>query len=229
MPSWTSQVSVHTSSRNHRSWVMTSRPPDVRAHRRLRCSASHEMPSTSRWLVGSSRAMRSHSPTRSAASATRRRWPPESSPTSASHGTSATRPPMTSRTRASPAHSCSGRSPTMLCPTVAVGSRSSVWPRTPKRTPPRRVIRPDCGSMVPASMPSRLDLPSPLRPTSPIRSPSSMPRLTESKTTRVGYSRWSDSAPRRGVAIRTCAPSAGRGHPGPARWRARRHRRPPTR
>src|SRR5699024_6144835 len=51
--------------------------------------------------------------------------------------------------------------------------------------------------MVPASMPSRLDFPSPLRPTMPIMSPVSTPRVTESKTMRVGYSRCRSSAPSR--------------------------------
>ena len=56
-PTW----SVATSSRNHRSWVTTSRPPLVRAQRVLRCPASQVMPSMSRWLVGSSSAMTSQS------------------------------------------------------------------------------------------------------------------------------------------------------------------------
>ena len=73
------------------------RPPRSRAHRvqeppvvgdhdqraapaRSRCSASQAMPATSRWLVGSSRISRSEARTSSAASATRRRSPPDMRP-----------------------------------------------------------------------------------------------------------------------------------------------------
>ncbi|SKT67951.1 Uncharacterised protein [Mycobacteroides abscessus subsp. abscessus] len=86
LPSTTSQVRVATVSRNHRSCVTTTNAvePDPRvtpllpADRASRCSASHCTPSTSRWLVGSSRISRSRSRTSAAASPTRRRWPPES-------------------------------------------------------------------------------------------------------------------------------------------------------
>ena len=74
--SCTSHVVVATSSRNQRSWVTNSSPPVLRAQRRFRCAASQVMPSMSRWLVGSSRAMTSQSPISSAASCTRRRCPP---------------------------------------------------------------------------------------------------------------------------------------------------------
>ena len=65
------------------------------------------------------------------------------------------------------------------------------------RTPPRTVTRPESGSSRPASMASRLVLPSPFRPTTPTRSPSFRPRVTESKTTFVGNWRCRASAPRR--------------------------------
>jgi hypothetical protein len=45
------------------------------------------------------------------------------------------------------------------------------------------VTRPESGAMRPVSMPSRLDFPSPLRPTIPMRAPSLTPTVTESKTT----------------------------------------------
>ncbi|SKU81496.1 Uncharacterised protein [Mycobacteroides abscessus subsp. abscessus] len=74
LPSTTSQVRVATVSRNHRSCVTTTNAVRLAS----RCSASHCTPSTSRWLVGSSRISRSRSRTSAAASPTRRRWPPES-------------------------------------------------------------------------------------------------------------------------------------------------------
>ena len=87
----------------------------------------------------------------------------------------------------SPAHSCSSMSPTMACGRRSrLSSRSSPWSSMPRVTPPRRVTRPPSGSMRPASRRSRVDLPSPLRPTTPIRSPSLSPTVTESKMTRVG-------------------------------------------
>ena len=195
--SCTSQVSVQISSRNHRSWVTTMSPPAPADQRRFKCAASHAMPSTSRWLVGSSRNRMSQSPTSRAASATRRRWPPLSSPRVALQGMPPTSPSITSRTRASPAHSCSARSPTMACETTRSSGSSSAWSSMPRVMPLRRVTRPPSGSRRPDSSLSRLDLPSPLRPTTPMRWPSSSPIVTLSNTTRVGYSRWRLSAPSR--------------------------------
>ena len=81
---------------------LVEEPPVVGHHHERRPSsptsapsgaaASHATPSRSRWLVGSSRKRMSWSCTSSAASATRRRWPPESSPIVASQRMSATRP-----------------------------------------------------------------------------------------------------------------------------------------
>ena len=68
---------VQTASRNHRSWVTTTSAP----RRPSRWRASQSMPATSRWLVGSSRTSRSAGRTSSAASATRRRSPPDIGPT----------------------------------------------------------------------------------------------------------------------------------------------------
>ena len=195
-----------TASRNQRSWVTTSRPPLLRAQRCPRCAASQAMPSTSRWFVGSSSATTSHSPTSSAASATRRRCPPLRVPMRASQDRSGTRPASTSRILASRAHSCSGRVPTTAARTVAEGSSASAWSSTPMRTPLRLVTRPESGVRRPDSSPRRLDLPSPLRPTMPIRSPSLTPSVTESKTTRVGYCRWMESEPINWAT----APSVGR-------------------
>src|SRR3954464_8295325 len=50
---------------------------------------------------------------------------------------------------------------------------------------PRRVTRPESGSSVPVSIDSRVLLPPPLRPTTPIRSPAATPRETSSRITVV--------------------------------------------
>ena len=101
-PSTTSQVWVATVSRNHRSWVTTTRAED----RARRWSASHCTPSTSRWLVGSSRTSRSRSWTSAAARETRRRSPPDRSSTAVSRPRSwMPIPSSTARIRGSPAHS----------------------------------------------------------------------------------------------------------------------------
>ena len=197
IPSCTSHVVVATSSRNQRSCVTSSSPPVLRAQRCFRWSASQVMPSMSRWLVGSSRAITSHSPTSNLASCTRRRWPPLRVATVASQAMSDTSPPTTSRTRALPAHWCSAWSPTSVQPTVCCGSRVSAWLRAATLKPPRWVTRPVSGRSWPVSRPSRLDLPSPFRPTMPMRAPSLTPSVTDSNTTWVGYSRWMASAPSR--------------------------------
>ena len=211
---------------------MTSSPPALAGQRRLRCSASQVIASTSRWLVGSSSSSTSHSPASSPASATRRRCPPLSTVTGASQGMSSSRPRITSRTRASPAQTCSGVSPTTARSTVSESSSVSPWSSTPTRTPPRTVTRPASGCCRPASMASRLVLPSPFLPTTPTRSPSFSPRVTESKTTFVGNSRCRDSAPRRcaisvsrlfgfAVCAVRCTPEATRRERlRPGRWRS---------
>ena len=104
---------------------------------------------------------------------------------------------MMPRMRASPAHSYSGRSPTMASPTVASSRKSSDCPSTPTRTAPFLSTRPSSGSSLPASRLSRVDLPSPLRPTMPTRSPSSTPSDTLSNTVFVGNSTRTFSHPSR--------------------------------
>ena len=80
------------------------------------------MPSTSRWLVGSSSTSRSACCTSAAASATRRRSPPDSRSTGAS-SPSVGQPEAGEHLAdaASPAHSCSAASPTTTSRTVAPG------------------------------------------------------------------------------------------------------------
>ena len=190
-------MEVATSSRNQRSWVTTRSPPTFLGHLFFRCRASQAIPSTSRWLVGSSSMRTSHSPIKRAASPRRRRWPPESVPTRACQSRSPTRPAMTSRILGSEAHSCSAASPTSARPTVASASRASSCSSTPMRRPPRRVTRPSVGSSVPARIRKSDDFPPPFRPTTPILSPSPIPRAAESRTTLLGYSSRIACAPRR--------------------------------
>ncbi len=181
---------VQTWSRNHRSWV-THTSADRRSRR---CWASQAMPSTSRWLVGSSRTIRSCSSMSSLARAIRRRSPPESGPMTVSSpcgnpGMSSppNSPVSTSRILALPAHSWSARSPMTSCRTVAAGSRESCCVSTPSRSPPEWVTRPVSGSSSLASIRIMVVLPSPLRPTTPMRSPSETPRDTPSRRARVPY------------------------------------------
>ncbi len=67
----------------------------------------------------------------------------------------------------------------------AVGSRSSPWPSIAMCSPPERVTAPASGSSIPAISRSSVDLPSPLRPTIPIRSPAEMPSVTSASTVRA--------------------------------------------
>ncbi len=96
-------------------------------------------------------------------------------------------------------HSCSSSSPTTMLRRWSrprAGRRAGRGTRRSARGG-RCVTRPASGSRRWASSASRVDLPSPFRPTTPMRSPSSRPRVTLSKTTRVGNSRCTFSAPRR--------------------------------
>ena len=190
-------MAVHTSSRNQRSCVTTRSAPAPCFQRPFRWPASHVMARTSKWFVGSSSASTSQSPMSSRARSTRRRCPPESVPTGASQGMSRASPAMTSRTRASPAHAYSGTSPTSAWPTVAASSKASVWPSTPTRTEPFLSTRPASTSSPPDSSASSVDLPSPLRPTMPMRSPSFTPSDTPSNTVFVGNSTRTFSHPSR--------------------------------
>ncbi len=180
-PSCTSQVVVHTASRNHRSWVTTTRANG----RRARWRASQSTASTSRWLVGSSRTTRSCSPSSRRASEQRRRSPPDRPSTSRSSDTPASRTSTTSRVVESAAHSWSARPCSTSSRTVACGTRSSPWVRKPRCSPRLRETRPWSGSSRPATTRSSVVLPSPLRPTTPMRSPAPTPRLTSASSGRT--------------------------------------------
>ena len=176
----------HTASRNQRSWVTARSAPDApgRAKRAFRCAASQATPSTSRWLVGSSRHTMSAAAASTRASATRRRCPPDRVPTRAAGSMSARRPAWISRTAGSEAHSYSSKPGCTASTTVSSGLRVSAWVRTATRTPSRRVTTPPSGSWVPATMRRSVDFPAPLGPRMPTRLPSSRPTVTPSRSLR---------------------------------------------
>ena len=198
-PSCTSQVRSQTASRNQRSWVTTASAPRPAGQRERRWSASQATPSTSRWLVGSSSSSTSRRRASSAASAVRRRWPPDSVVTGASSPpTSApsapSRPVTTSRARESAAQVRSSACSPSTRSRIRPPDVSSLWASRPMEMPRVWVTRPESGSCTRASTRSRVDLPSPLRPTTPIRMPSSSPRETASSTVRVAWATLTDSA-----------------------------------
>ncbi len=122
-PSCTSHVVWQTSSRNHRSCVTTMSA----LGRLMRWAASQATASTSRWLVGSSRMIRSWRESSSAASAQRRRSPPESPTTARSSVTPASSSSTTWRVVASAAHSWSSRPPSTASRTLWLSTSSSPW------------------------------------------------------------------------------------------------------
>ncbi len=72
--------------------------------------------------------------------------------------------------------------------TVRVSSKLSVWSSIPNRNPLRRITFPESGTKAPDRMRSNVDLPSPLRPTIPIRSPECSAIVRDSKIVRCGNS-----------------------------------------
>ena len=168
---------VATASRNQRSWVIaTSALP---AGRCARCSASQATPSTSRWLVGSSSRSRSGSGDEQAG---------QREPAALAAGERAdrgvepadVRGARCRRAARSARRGCGRRRPTRAragrrAPPGARwprGSRASSWASTPMRSAagvgdPAGVRR----RSRPASTRSRVVLPPPLRPTTPMRSP----------------------------------------------------------
>ncbi len=128
----------------------------------------------------------------SRASAMRRRSPPDSGAIGVSipaskrrSPTPPSRPSRTSRNALSAIHSWSARSPTSSARIVLAGSRSSPWPSSASTSPPARVSAPASGSSMPATSSSSVDLPSPLRPTTPIRSPAATPSVIPRSTERL--------------------------------------------
>ena len=78
------------------------------------------------------------------------------------------------------------REPSVQVPTESEEERGlSLSELLSAETPDVWVTRPESGSRASVSTWSSVDLPSPLRPTTPIASPSSTPRLTASSSVRV--------------------------------------------
>lgn len=205
------------------------------SRRRARCAASQATPSTSRWLVGPSSSSRSGSATSRAAMATRRRSPPESTPTVASRPPTPAAsmlpnsPVSTSRTRGSAAHSCSAASPSTASRTLDAGSSTSACARNPTSRSPVRTARPESSAFRPASTASNVDLPPPLRPP---RRWSRPPRHRGSRNPARARSR-TTGRPAPPTPDSPCPPSAprpARVAPGPAQFSfaqlARRDARP---
>ena len=185
----TSHVAVQTASRNQRSCVTTSSEP----RRAARWRASQSTPSTSRWFVGSSRRSSSGPSSSVRASAILRRSPPDSVPIRVSRpsgkrvtATPPSRPSSTPRNAASLAHSWSARPPTSSSRTVLRGIEVVALPEQRElRGRASRMSAPASGSSRPAMSRSSVDLPSPLRPTTPMRSPAATPSVTSCRTVRA--------------------------------------------
>ena len=196
---------------------------------RPRCRASQSTPSTSRWLVGSSSTSRSCSPTSSAgrarpgAARRPRAGRPARSSTDVLGGRPPTGPSSTSRTRGPRPTRGPGASPSTVpdgrrrVEVVVLGEQPD--PQAAGVGDPAGVRRAPAGS----STRSRVVLPSPLRPTTPIRSPSPTPRETASSSTvgavRLGTALEVDQVGALSAADRWWHRRARRG-PGP--WRASR-------
>ena len=143
----TSHVRVQTASRNQRSWVTTSSAP--RRAVQVVGQPGDRPRRRGGWSARRGRAGRPAGPARRPArpAAVRRRTAArrrESSPNAANP-----RPPRTSRTAASPAHSCTAASPTTRSRTVAPSGRCPRWVTVAISTPPVRVTRPESGVSAP--------------------------------------------------------------------------------
>ena len=126
------------------------------------------MASISRWFVGSSSTRRSEGATSARAKATRRCSPPLMTWTR-----SPVRWPRPSRSRTAAA---SHESPTAS--RAVTSSNTGRWGSVATCTPPSLRTMPLSGVMSPVAIPRRVDLPAPLWPTTPSRSP----ELTVSET-----------------------------------------------
>ena len=170
-------------SRKARSWVTTiavcrpSRPSSV------------SMPEMSRWLVGSSRSSRSGSSASASASVARLPSPPESAVGSSSPETpkrssiAFNRASVAQRSRSSWIEGMCPRSSRLACSVGAFGSTGSCSTRATRR-PSRRTSSPSSSCSVPAMAESSEDLPVPLRPISPMRSPDSSEKAARSSSGR---------------------------------------------
>ena len=181
-----------TASRNHRSWVTTTSAAPARAHQVLGQPGDALDVEVVGRLVEHQQVGR---PTSSAASATRRRSPPDSG---ADRRVQARRPVELPSSRSSTSRTRGVAGPLVLggVPRPSTTSRT-VRPGGERRRPgrARRSRRPPRAGD-PAGVRllragrarrSRVVLPPPLRPTTPIRSPAPTPSETSSSTTVVPY------------------------------------------
>jgi hypothetical protein len=199
-------------SSRKRSWLTSSTAPAKRWSQ----PSSHIAASRSRWLVGSSSSSRSGSRNSARASATRIRQPPENSPTGrACAAASKPRPASTVAARAgalsapmarrrswtSPRRAASGpRSSSASSAARSASASSTVSSRLsgpagascatwPSRARAAKRISPPSGAIWPETARSRVDLPAPLRPTSPTRRPGSTARSASSRSARPAMRR----------------------------------------
>ena len=183
------RCAVQTASRNQRSWVTTSIEP----RRAARCRASQSTPSTSRWLVGSSSSSSSGASSSSRASAIRRRSPPRErrdrrvQPCGKRAQRDAAEQPVEHVAERGVGRPLvvGAAADQLLADRAAPGRARRPGRAAPRRTPPARVTAPASGSSRPAISRSSVDLPSPLRPTTPMRSPAATPSVTSSSTERL--------------------------------------------
>ena len=210
-----------------------------RAQRASRCPASQAMPSTSRWLVGSSRnddvpvadeQRGERDPAALPAARGCRPWRPTgcraSRPVDDVADARVAGPLVLGRVADDRVARRSGRRVEVVGLVEHADAHAAA-----------AVTRPASGSHAARRARfSSVDLPSPLRPTMPIRSPSSMPSVTSSKTTsrreleRAGARRRGDvpcpSEPsRRDLSVPACADGTHQGREGNARTNASTGRR----
>ena len=161
-----------------------------------RWSASQATPSTSRWLVGSSRRSRSGDATSSAGERDPAALATGQRADGRGHATDVRGVEAAEEPGEHVAHARVGGPDVLLdvaehggSRTVEKGSSASSWASTPTVSPPTRATRPESTSRSPASTRSRVVLPPPLRPTTPIRSPPPTPRERASSTWAVPSAR----------------------------------------
>ena len=164
-----------------RSWLMTTAAP----RQDFSISATASRPSESRLLVGSSRRMMSGASNTKAASAARVRCPPDSVESSVCADTWSCNPASASASRASSVQSTSASASASASPAMARSSSASPartpnrsamvssgpgctsWRKTPRR--PLTAMLPEVGVSSPEIRRRSVVLPTPLRPTRPVR------------------------------------------------------------
>ena len=166
---------------------------EQRAAARGEMAASQSTPSTSRWLVGSSSSSSSgvseQQRARARCGAARR---PRAARSAVSRPCGEARERDAAEQAVEHVAERGVAGPLVVGPPAdelrrgrcACASRSSPWPSSAACRSPARVTAPASGSSTPAMSRSSVDLPSPLRPTTPMRSPALTPSVTSSSTVR---------------------------------------------